>query len=63
MSDDDALEDLKLHMAKAEHLMRLGCDAIGLLERTYMDGDLPPDLAVEVGNFLLRIMNMPDETH
>lgn len=41
-------------LARAEHLLRLGTDAIVLLERCYEECDMDPDLSVDVGTLLIR---------
>jgi len=41
-------------LARAEHLLRLGTDALELLERCYEECDMDPDLSVDVGTLLIR---------
>jgi len=65
MSTPDPLDNLQAAIdrmttaqARIEHIVRLGMDAIILLDRCYDEGDLPPDLAVDVGDLLLRLGNI-----
>jgi len=66
MSTPDPLDNLQAAIdrmttaqARIEHLFRMSVDAIDLLERCFDEGDLPPDLAVDVGTLLLRISDLP----
>jgi hypothetical protein len=40
---------------KIQHLIRLNLDAVDLLRRCFDEGELPPDLCVDVGTLLLRL--------
>jgi len=53
------IDQLSKSTARIEHLLRMSVDAIDLLERCFDEGDLPPDLAVDVGTLLLRISDLP----
>ena len=53
-----AADALEIQFARMEHLARLGADAVTLLDRCYQECEMEPDLAVDVGNLLLRIDNM-----
>ena len=54
---DEEFARLQRHVDRLVHVARLGSDSMTLLLRCWDEGDLPPDLAVDVGNFLLRIQN------
>ena len=47
-------EEFTATLARAEHLLRLGTDAIDLLEQCYEECDMDPDLSVDVGTLLIR---------
>ena len=51
---DVTQEEFDRTLARAEHLLRLGTDAIELLERCYEECEMDPDLSIDVGTLLIR---------
>lgn len=54
----DEQHDFKVAMNRIHHLLRLGKDSFGLLCRAFDEGDLPPDLTVEIAEHIMRVNNL-----